>query len=163
MTELTPTLLMALRITNKGLPLKDNEGAPSGPYITLALWPGEGEYVVHSQGYAVAKSTDSGIALALLRSERIEAGFCRRVLGSSEPIDEATQSPEARARLAAQRASDAHAARMYKASQDEAAAEARRRRAQLRPADVASIGLDQLLDPGFNPHAMRPAPAPKQE
>ncbi len=148
---LTPNILMALRITNKGLPLRDNEGAPSGPYVTTSRWPGEGEWFLHSQGHTVAKAMHAETILALMRQEMAEPGWCRRVLGSSEPIDEALALPADRARLASQRSAEAAQARMYKESAD---AEASRRRAHLRAPDVAGIGLDQLLDPGFSPYSL---------
>lgn len=149
---LTPHRLMALRITNKGLPLRDNEGAPSGPYITTSLWPGEGEWFLHSGGFTVAKALHGETILALLRCERIEPGWCSRVLASSEPIDEAFLPPDARSRLASQRAAHDAQTRLYKESAD---AEAARRRSHFRPADVSTIGLDQLMDPGFSPYAPR--------
>jgi hypothetical protein len=114
--------------------------AAAAPWITYVL--STREYALHSEGFTVAVTDRDDLACALLRSERIEPGFCRRVLDPLTPVDVALVTPEQRAAYHRDRNAEAVLRRLER---EEAEAAARRRRSQLRPPDPLTITLEDLL------------------
>lgn len=112
------------------------------PFITYGL-AGK-EYYLHSEGFTVAISANNDVIAACLRNERLEPGYCRRILSALEAPDIALLIPEARHDETARR--NEHAARI-RFNQQEAADLARERSRMSRetPADHKRLTLDDLL------------------
>lgn len=117
-----------------------SDGTDAGfPFITFIL--SDRTYALHSQGRTVAVSPSPDIISACLRNERIEPGYCRRILDPLTPPDVASLSPEARLAHARQNALSADQERRY-AEEQEAI---RRRRFTQTHVDVNAVTLDDLL------------------
>jgi len=116
------------------------------PWITFIL--ATREYALHSDGATVAVTDRDDIACALLRNERIEQGYCRRVLDPRTDVQTALQSPEARAELSRRRNEDEARRRFAERLEREAEDEARaRRRNAMARVDPTTISLDDLFTP----------------
>ncbi len=134
---LTPAVVMDLRASISTRGSADGTGDRLGvPFLVYS--PSEDAFVLHAYGSAQAMHRDANVLGQLIRCERAEAGFIRRVLSSQEPCDVATLAPDARARYAATQASE----KRRLALQAEEADEALRRRA--RAIDVSKISLDDI-------------------
>lgn len=114
------------------------------PWFTYIL--ATREYALHSDGFTVAVTDDDRVACALLRNERVEQGYCRRILDPRTDVQVALQSPEARAewsrRRADEQARQRFAERLAREQEDEARA---RRNSALARVDPTTIDLDDLL------------------
>lgn len=135
---LTPTDIMALRLTCRGLRSLGGGVNMGAPYILYV--PASETFCLHAYGSPQATSLDLNVLGAMLRAERAEPGFIRRVLGSEEPCDVATLDPAARARHAAQQAAERARQRLEADDNDEARWAARRASMM----DPAKISLDDL-------------------
>jgi len=116
------------------------------PWFTYIL--ATHEYALHSDGATVAVTDRDDVACALLRNERIEQGYCRRILSPHTDVQEALKSPEARAELSRRRADEAarqrFAERLAREQEDEART---RRNNALKRVDPTTISLDDLFTP----------------
>lgn len=110
------------------------------PWITFIL--SDHSYALHSGGFTVAVTPSDEIACWLLRNERIEPGYVRRILDPALPIDVALEPPEDRRAWQAQQNANAASAR---AQRDADAAAAQRRRTQLQPLDASAMSIEDLF------------------
>jgi len=137
LSPLTPAVVMALRtsITTRGSSdgTNDRMGVPFIVYV-----PSDDAFVLHAYGSPQAMHRDPRVLGQMMRCERAEAGFIRRVLSAQEPCDIATLAPDARARYAATQAQE----RARIAQQRQEAEEAQRARA--RVFDASRISLDDI-------------------
>jgi len=116
------------------------------PWVTYIL--STHEYALHSDGATVAVTDNDDVACALLRNERIEQGYCRRILDPRTDVQVALQSPEARAEWSRRRNEDAARQRFAERLEREAEDEARTRRNNaLKRVDPTTISLDDLFTP----------------
>lgn len=134
---LTPAVVMDLRASISTRGSADGTNDRLGvPFIVYS--PSEDAFILHAYGSAQALHRDPCILGQLIRCERAEAGFIRRILSAQEPCDVATLSPDARARYSAARADEA--ARLHRQTQDFAEAS----RSRTRAIDPARIDLDMI-------------------
>lgn len=136
---LTPAIIMDLRIS---LPTRgsadgtnDRLGVPFIIYI-----PSDDVFCLHAYGSGQAVHADPRVLAQMIRCERAEPGFIRRVLSPEEPCTIATLAPDARARYAATQA--AERARLRQQAEDTDEARWAVRRASM--IDPAKISLDDL-------------------
>lgn len=110
------------------------------PWVTYIL--SEHAYALHSGGFTVAITPSDDLACYLLRNERIEPGYVRRILDPALPVDVALQPPEDRRAWQAARNAEAATARQQRAEAEE---QARRRRTQLKPLDASDLTIEDLF------------------
>lgn len=140
--DLSPADIMDLRLAAKSRGFISDGTNTGFPFITFIL--SDNSYALHSQGFTVAVHSDPEVMSALLRNERIEAGYVRRVTDPKIPIDEAAMSPEEARELRLRRDSVNARARDHAASLQ---AENERRESLRRstPADHVALRLEDLL------------------
>ena len=138
MTEaLTPADVLTLRLSAKGLRAFGGGVDLGTPYI---LWlPADALFCLHAYGAPQAKHADAGLLGLMLKNERVEPGYIRRVLSAAEPPDRASLNPSAHAAEAARMDAER---RRQAARAAETAAAASRRFASL---DISRLTLDDLL------------------
>jgi hypothetical protein len=137
LSPLTPALVMDLRgsVSTRGSAdgTYDRVGVPFVVYS-----PSEDAFVLHAYGSAQAMHKDPRVLAQVMRCERAEAGFIRRILSALEPCDVATLEPDVRARHAQHRAQEA--ARQRQQAEDLRAAQLARRRVE----DPSKLSLNDL-------------------
>lgn len=147
--SLTPADIALLRARMGRLGFVSTSGDWRSPAPFVVYSASDGEFYLHSQGSLVAIGPGPTI-LACLVSERLEPGYCRRILDPAEPVDYAALSPAQRADRDRQRAADAAWAR----EQDRLAGDADRERARLvananarglSAIGIANLSLDDIL------------------
>jgi hypothetical protein len=79
----------------------DRLGVPFIVYV-----PSDDAFCLHAYGSPQALHSDPRVLAQMIRCERAERGFIRRVLSPAEPCDIATLSPDRRARYAAHQAQE---------------------------------------------------------
>lgn len=131
---LTPANVMDLRTS---ITWRVNDGTiPEVPHIIYAA--SEDGFILRAYGRPMCQHRDPALLAKLLRCERAEPGFIRRILDTREPCDVATLAPDARAHQAALRAQEAARSRQL-------ADDARDRQlARVRVIDPSRISLDDL-------------------
>lgn len=134
---LTPPLIMDLRtsISHRGSSdgTNDRMGVPF-----LVYSPSEDAFILHAYGSAQAMHADPRVLGQMIRCERAEAGFIRRVLSAQEPCDIATLSPDVRARYAATQAQERARLAQQRTDAEDAL------KARSRAIDPAKISLDDI-------------------
>lgn len=136
MDSLTPAIVMDLRLS---CPSLRNLGRGVNMGVPYILWlPADEVFCLHAYGSPQAKHPDASILGLMLKNERAEPGFIRRVLSPAEPCDAASLNPHARALYIKRRAAERASAEAYRAEQ----AAALLRRASLL--DPAKLTLDDL-------------------
>lgn len=110
------------------------------PWVTFILT--DNAYALHSGGFTVAITPSDEVACFLLRNERIEPGYVRRILDPALPIDIALEPPEDRRAWQAARNAEAATQRQQRAEAEDAA---RRRRTQLQPLDASGMSIEDLF------------------
>lgn len=137
LSPLDPPTVMDLRtsISTRGSAdgTFDRMGVPFIVYV-----PSEDAFVLHAYGSAQCLHSDPRVLAQVMRCERAEPGFIKRILNPQEPCDVATLGPDLRARYAAQRASDV--ARQRQQAEDLRDAQL----ARVRVIDPAKIDLDMI-------------------
>lgn len=137
LSPLTPALIMDLRTSVAFRGSADGTNDRLGvPFLVYS--PSEDAFVLHAYGSAQAMHQDPRVLGQMIRCERAEPGFIRRVLSAAEPCDVATLAPDERARYAATQSQE----RRRLAQQREEAEEATRRFAS--HLDPAKISLDDI-------------------
>lgn len=136
LAPLTPAIVMDLRVSISYRGSADGAGHIGVPFMVYA--PAEDAFVLHAYGSAQAMHSDPLVLAQVMRCERAEAGFIRRILSAQEPCDVATLAPDERARYAATQAHE----RRRLAQQHADASDALQRRA--RALDVSKISLDDI-------------------
>lgn len=134
---LTPAMVMDLRGSCAMRTSDDSTGDRMGvPFIVYI--PSDDAFSLHAYGSPQAVHKDVRVLAQVIRCERAEAGFIRRILSPQEPCDVATLGPDRRARYA-----HAQAAAVARRRQDtEDALDARHRfYANL---DVTKLSLDDI-------------------
>lgn len=142
-TLTAPDLMdLRLRMNRTGGFISDGVGGvlAQAPWVTYIMT--DHAYALHSGGFTVAITPKDEVACWLLRNERIEPGFVRRILDPALPIDVALEPPEERRAYQRQQNANAATARAQAAEDD---AEARRRRTQLKPLDASSLTIEDLF------------------
>lgn len=141
--QLTAIDIIDLRVKMGRNFISDGTGGRYGaPFVTFAM--ASKEYILHAGGVTVAVSTRPELIAACLRNERIEAGYCRRILSATEPPDVAAMTPEERYDRQLKVSENAAKARAYLRDQEASSAE-RHRMAKTTPADYADLSLDDLI------------------
>jgi hypothetical protein len=143
---LTPADITDLRVWRaKGGRIHDGDGPGGRGYPFIVCSPSDGTLYLHSNGYTVAGGLAPHVMCALLHNERIEPGWCDSASDPAIDPTEALRSPVERIAAKRQRDVNAAHARLAREERDEAA---RRRATQVhqRPADFATLTLDDLLD-----------------
>lgn len=139
LSPLTPAIIMDLRasISLRGSSdgTNDRLGVPFVLYI-----PSDDTFALHAYGSCQAMHQDPRVLAQMIRCERSEPGFIRRVLSANEPCDVATLGPDVRARYAATQA--AERARLRQQAEETDEDRWRVRRASM--IDPAKISLDDL-------------------
>lgn len=137
-----PALMtLRCRLRSSGFVRDGSEGVMlAAPWVTYLL--ASHEYVLHNQGYVIAITPSDDVACYLLRNERIEPGYVRRILDPALPIDVALEPPEERRAWTVQQNANAATAR---AQRDADALAAQRRRTQLQPLDASGMSIEDLF------------------
>lgn len=140
--ELSPADIMDLRLAAKSRGFIHDGVNVGYPFITYIM--SDNTYALHSQGFTVAVHADAEVMAAMLRNERIEPGYIRRVTDPKVPIDEAAMSPEEARELRLRRDRGNALAREH---QNRLEAENLRRESLRRStsADHVSLKLEDLL------------------
>jgi hypothetical protein len=134
---LTPAVVMDLRVSMSMRGSSDGTNDRIGvPFLVYS--PSEDAFVLHAYGSPQAMHADPRVLAQVMRCERAEAGFIRRILSAQEPCDVATLSPDARARYAHTQAAEAARRRLLA---QEAAETLSRRASHIDP---AKLSLDDL-------------------
>ena len=135
-------MTLRLRMNRSGGLISDGVSGvlAQAPWVTYIL--SEHAYALHSGGFTVAITPSDDLACYLLRNERIEPGYVRRILDPSLPVDVALQPPEERRAWQAARNAEAATARLQRQEAEDAA---RRRRTQLKPLDASNLSIEDLF------------------
>jgi len=133
---LTPILIMTLRTS---IPPRGHIGGHDSvgvPYMIFA--PAENAFILHLYGGPQAMHADPTVIGHLMRAERLEPGFVRRILSPLTDCETASLAPDDRSAREARRAAAAASARQLAAEADHA----RNRRAAV--IDVSRLDLEDL-------------------
>lgn len=131
--ELTPADVADLRCWRKTAGSAPDGSNTGYPFIVVS--PSDGKLYLHSLGHCVAGELRPEVMCALLLNERLEPGYCRRIVSPDCTIEEALRTPHERQLALRRRLENSANARAHA---DEAAELLRRRRTHL---DVTKIDL----------------------
>lgn len=131
---LTPTDIMDLRTSMHSRGADGTNGSVGAPFIVYV--PSDQTYALHCDGLTWAVHRDPTVLCSMLRCERAERGFIRRVLSATEPCDVASLAPDARAAHEAAQRAEARKRLAYEQAEREAVSR------RLNALDASRLTLD---------------------
>ncbi len=140
--SLTVSDVLTLRLSAHSLRHTGGGMDPGFPFILYL--PADDAFCLNCYGAPQAVHKDPALLAELLRQERAEPGFIRRMLSAAEPPDLATLDPAARVRQRSALAAESARQRQAALDSTEARREAAARLRYVPAVPLTDISLDDL-------------------